>query len=136
MALLTIDATHAKANTMKLVPERIMKHLAKGILKNIKQESVEIPPEINATIPDYKGIEDHKEAKEMIKTFLENMMTEIENNVDISTMAATLKAIVQAKEVLSHEKFIIQKGLRSLVDKDARVGYKSKTDSFFSGFRR
>ena len=33
--------------------------------------------------------------------------------------------------MLSDPKFIIQKGLRSLVDKDARVGYKSKTDSFY-----
>jgi transposase len=128
---LTIDATHAKANTMKLVPERIMKHLAKKIFKNVKEESGEISPEINTTIPDYKGIEDHKEAKEMMKTFLENMMTEVENNVDISTMPKTSKAIAQAKEVLNDEKFIIQKGLRSLVDKDARVGYKSKTESFY-----
>jgi len=128
---LTIDATHSKANTMKLVPERIMKHLAKKILKNVEQESGEIPSEINATIPDYKEIEDHKEAKETMKSYLESMMTAVENNVDVSTMPKTSKAIVQAKEVLSDEKFIIQKGLRSLVDKDARVGYKSKTDSFY-----
>jgi len=128
---LTIDATHAKANTMKLVPERIMKYLAKKIFKSVKQESGEISPEINAAIPDYKGIEDHKEAKEMMKSFLENLMTEVENNIDISTMPETSKAIAQAKEVLNDEKFIIQKGLRSLVDKDARVGYKSKTDSFY-----
>ena len=31
----------------------------------------------------------------------------------------------QAKDVLSDEKFILQKGLRSLSDKDARVGNKS-----------
>ena len=35
-------------------------------------------------------------------------------------------------KVISDEKFIIQKGLSSLVDKDARVGCKSKTDSFYS----
>lgn len=128
---LTIDATHAKANTMKLVPERIMKRLAKKILKEIEKESGEIPTEINANIPKYKAIEDHKEAKETMKNYLENMMTEVENIVDISNMPETAKAIAQAKEVLSDEKFIIQKGARSLVDKDARVGYKSKTDSFY-----
>lgn len=46
-------------------------------------------------------------------------------------MPETENAIAKTKEILSDEKFIIQKGVRSLVDKDARVGYKSKTDSFF-----
>ena len=36
-----------------------------------------------------------------------------------------------AKEILSDEKFLLQKGVRSLSDKDARVGSKSKTDQFF-----
>jgi hypothetical protein len=85
----------------------------------------------SANIPDYKGIEDHKEAKGTMKTYLENMMEEVENKVDISTMSETAKTIVEVKEVLSDEKLIVQKGLRSLVDKDARVGYKSKTDSFY-----
>ena len=34
----------------------------------------------------------------------------------------TSKAIVQPKELLSNEKIILQKGLRSLVDKNAHVG--------------
>lgn len=32
---------------------------------------------------------------------------------------------------MSDEKFILQKGLRSLSDKDARVGNKSKTQQFY-----
>ena len=43
----------------------------------------------------------------------------------------TLAAIEEVKEVLSDEKFLIQKGLRALSDKDARVGNKSKTQQFF-----
>ena len=33
--------------------------------------------------------------------------------------------------MLSDERFMLQKGLRSLVDKDARVGSKSKTSQFY-----
>ncbi|MBU2704220.1 hypothetical protein Ga0466249_005377, partial [Sporomusaceae bacterium BoRhaA] len=128
---LSIDATHTVANTGKLVPERIMKHLAKKILKNIEKESGALPAGLNTEIPDYKVIEDHSEAKATMKTYLEGMMEEVENKVDITIMPETEKAIAEAKEILSDEKFIIQKGVRSLVDKDARVGYKSKTDSFF-----
>jgi TRAP-type mannitol/chloroaromatic compound transport system substrate-binding protein len=83
---LTIDATHVKANTMKLVPERIMKRLAKKILKKVEEESGEILAEINTDIPDYKEIEDHKVAQQTMKTYLENMMKEVENKVDISTI--------------------------------------------------
>jgi hypothetical protein len=36
-----------------------------------------------------------------------------------------------AEEILSDEKFLLQKGVRSVCDTDARVGYKSKTDSFY-----
>ena len=128
---LSIDATHAVANTRKLVPERIMKRLAKKILKNVEQESGTIPSGINTDIPDYKTIEDHNEAKATMKSYLDGVMNEVENKVDISIMPETENAIAEAKEILSDEKFIIQKGVRSLVDKDARVGYKSKTDSFF-----
>jgi len=96
-----------------------------------KGPSLVLLAEINAKIPDYKEIEDHKVAKQTMKTYLENMMEEVESKVDLSTMPETAKAIAQAKEILSDENFIIQKGVRSLVDKDTRVGHKSKTDSFY-----
>lgn len=128
---LSIDATHTSANTIKKVPERIMKHLAKKILKNMEEELGQVPEEINTNIPDYKAIEDHKEAKETMKEYLETMMEEIKNTVDISIIPQTEQAIKEATEILSDEKFILQKGVRSLIDKDARVGYKSKTDSFY-----
>jgi hypothetical protein len=43
----------------------------------------------------------------------------------------TKKAIEKAEEILADELFIAQKGVRSLVDEDARVGSKSKTSRFF-----
>ena len=125
---LSVDATHTSANTIKKVPERIMKHLAKKILKNLENESGQMPERINTDIPDYKTIVDHKEA---MKKHLETMMKEVKTTVDISTMPQTKQAIADATEILSEEKFILQKGVRSLVDRDARVGYKSKTDSFY-----
>jgi transposase len=128
---LSIDATHISANTIKKVPERVMKHLAAKILRKIKKEIGEVPEEVNSNIPDYKSIDDHQEAKATMKEFLETMMDQVEKSVDLSSTPEAAKAIAEAKEILSDEKFILQKGVRSLVDKDARVGYKSKTESFF-----
>ena len=60
---ISLDSTHIEANTAKKIPERIMKQLAKKIFK---AEGIE-----DAEIPDYKSIEDHNEAKQVMKDFLD-----------------------------------------------------------------
>lgn len=123
----SIDATHVGANCVKLVPERIMKHLAIRIFKALKKDLGEIPATVDMNIPDYKSIEDHKKAKETMKVYLEKVMNEAAAYAGEHTKAA----IEEAMDVLSDERFLIQKGLRSLSDPDARVGHKSPTDTFF-----
>lgn len=122
-----IDATHIEANCKKKVPERIMKHLTKRILHGLEQDNQKIPGEVDTDIPDYTQIEDHIEAKQTMKAFLEKTIQTAEAYAGENTK----DAIEEAKDVLSDEKFILQKGLRSLCDKDARVGSKSKTQQFF-----
>ena len=112
---ISMDTTHIEANTVKKVPERVMKHLAKKIFKEMETEPHDIP--------DYTEIEDHKEAKKVMKEALENIMEEAGDKAP--------NAVAEAKDVLESELFIEQKGIRSLIDKDARVGNKSKTKQFF-----
>ena len=112
---ISIDTTHISANTIKKVPERIMKHLAKKIFKAMGKEDY--------AIPDYTQIEDHKEAKRVMKEYLEEV-------IEQATPEAK-EVAEQAREILNSDLFIEQKGIRSLIDKDARVGYKTKTDSFY-----
>ena len=116
---IAIDTTHIEANTMKKVPERIMKHLAKNIFKAMGQEEYEIP--------DYKQIEDHNEAKRVMKDYLEELIEQVSEE----TSEEVVQAVEEAQEILKSDLFIEQKGIRSLVDKDARVGHKSKTQSFY-----
>ena len=111
------DATHIEANTIKKTPERIMKHLAKKIFKSMNKEDYEIP--------DYKQIDNPTEAKKVMKEYLEQV---IEENKEIPEAD---EAIKEAKEILESPLFIEQKGIRSLVDKEARVGHKSKTENFY-----
>jgi len=124
---ISIDTTHIEANTIKKVPERIMKHLARKIFKGLKEDLGEIPAVINTDIPDYTQIENHTKAKQVMKDYLQDVMEQAQSVAG----GQTNNAISEAKDVLSDEKFIIQKGLRSLVDKDARVGNKTKTSQFF-----
>jgi transposase len=116
---IVIDTTHIEANTVKKVPERIMKHLAKNIFKAMGQEEYEIP--------DYTQIEDHAQAKQVMKDYLENLIEQVKEE----SSGEVIQAIQEAQEILESDLFIEQKGIRSLADKDARVGYKSKTHSFY-----
>ena len=126
----SIDTTHTEANTIKKVPERIMKHLAKRIFKGLETDTGHIPESVNTSVPDYEQINDHKQAKAVMQEYLEDVIRQAEPLAGEETK----KAIIEARDVLSDEKFLLQKGLRSLCDKDARVGYKSKELSFF-GFK-
>ena len=125
---LAVDTTHTEANCRKQVPERIMKHLAAKIFAALEADhNGQLPAGIDTNIPDYKEIQDHKEAKRAMKEYLEKTVEAAEPYAGTVTKGI----IEEVKDILSDEKFILQKGLRSLVDPDARVGYKSKTDSFF-----
>ena len=128
---ISIDTTHIQANTTKKVPERIMKHLAKKILLKIEEENESIVEKINTEIPDYKEIEDHKEAKVVMKSYLEQLIKETKANIEIKENSGIKSAIDKAERILQSPKFIEQKGIRSLVDEDARVGRKSKKESFY-----
>jgi len=121
---IAIDTTHIEANTIKKVPERIMKQLAKNIFKAMEQEEYQIP--------DYTQLEDHTEAKQVMKDYLEDLIEQVKEETSAKfTSEAITQAAQEAQEILASDLFIEQKGIRSLVDKDARVGYKSKTHSFY-----
>jgi hypothetical protein len=125
----SIDATHIEANTIKKTPERLMKHLAKAIVHTYEQESGETLEGL-PEVPDYKEISDHKEAKSVMKGYLETVLDKV--NSKVSTKEEHTAAIItNARNILADPKFMNQKGVRSLVDGEARVGRKSKTQDFF-----
>lgn len=131
---ISVDATHTEANTFKATPERVMKRLVKKIFEAYEDESGELPENINKNIPNYKELENHKEAKQVMKDYLLQEMEKVENIINEEENSRTIKVIQNAKKILSDPKFIEQRGTRSIVDQEARVGHKSKTEHFF-GFK-
>ena len=63
-----------------------------------------------------------------MKAYLEETITKVEEMIEIEHHPKTKELIENAKEILNDPKFIEQKGVRSIVDQDARVGHKSKTE--------
>lgn len=66
-----------------------------------------------------------------MKSYIEEIIEIVEKQVDIQECPETYVVIQNAREIIDDPKFIEQKGTRSLIDQDARVGRKSKTESFF-----
>ncbi|RAN85864.1 IS5/IS1182 family transposase, partial [Bacillus sp. SRB_28] len=81
-------------------------------------------------VPDYQEILDHHEAKEVMKNYLEEVIDQVEEKTSVKEQR-TGEIIQKAKEIVDDPKFISQKGIRSIIDEDARVGRKSKTQDFF-----
>lgn len=124
---ITIDSTHIEAAVSRKVPERILKQLAKRIFKAMAKDNGSVGKDIDTHIPDYTNIKDPTESKQIMKEYLEKTIAACESKAGEQTK----RAIAEAREVLSDEKFLIQKGIRSLADKDARVGRKSRDSSFY-----
>lgn len=123
----SIDSTHIEAALKRKVPERIMRKLTKRILKGLQKDNGHVDASVCTSIPDYTKIEDPNEARQVMKAFLEKTIEASEPFAG----ERTKRAIEEAREVLSDEKFLLQKGIRSLADKDARVGRKSQDSSFY-----
>lgn len=128
---ISIDSTHSNANTFQATVERVMKRFAHKIFKTMEKEMGKVPESINQDIPNYKEIEDHKEAKKTMKEYLESTMEQVEKIIESENLPETKAIMDNAREVLCDPKFMEQKGVRSLVDQEARVGHKSKTKRFF-----
>jgi transposase len=128
---ISVDSTHTEANTFKCTAERVIKRLASKIFKTIETENGQVPEPINQEIPNYKEMENHKEAKGTMISYLEETIANVEKHVDLTINPKTKAILDNAKEILKDPKFIEQKGVRSIVDQDARVGHKSKTEHFF-----
>lgn len=127
----SIDTTHTEANTFKATAERVMKRLAKKLFKTVEEENGEVPIAIDQNIPKYKEIENHREAKATMKSYLEDTITKVEEFTDVEHHPKTKAVIENARKIVNDPKFIEQKGVHSLVDQEARVGHKSKTKRFF-----
>ena len=94
---ISIDTTHTHANTFKAVPERVMKHMVQNIFKSYKSEVGDLPEKSNEEIPEYKEIKDHKEAKQVMKGYLEEEMKKIENTISVAKHPATHQELERAK---------------------------------------
>ena len=126
---LIIDSTHINANTSSKLPEQLMEDMAKKIFRETAEKNGLTEEETKASVrekagqlPRWEEYEDHTEGKNDMKKALEEVIAQSDPE---------LESVAEAKDILDSELFMEQKGIRSLQDKDARVGRKDSTTSFF-----
>jgi hypothetical protein len=83
-------------------------------LRSLEKEKGAVTEGIDPNIPNYKQIEDHKQAKEAMKNYLEKLKETTETLTNPVKVPETPNAIYKAKEILGDPKFIQQKGVRSI----------------------
>ena len=126
---ISMDATHTQANTIRLTPERLMRHLCRDIINTCEEETGAKVP-FHSKPDDIDLIEEPKEIRVRMKDHLCHVMDSVEAQT-FENAPETTSLIRKSKRILANPKFLAQKGVRSLVDEDARVGCKSKRESFF-----
>lgn len=124
---ISIDSTHTLANTRKKMPEQMMRSLARKIIRSTIKDGADSSifpeePKVPATVTP-------QEEKAIMQSFLVEIMNRSESYQRPGR--TTKKMLENARELLKNPAFLAQTGPRSLVDKDARVGRKSREISFF-----
>lgn len=125
----SIDSTHIEANTFLNTAERLLKKMGKKIIKTYQKSDETFQSKYDA--PDYESIEDKDEGKKVMTEYVENVITEVTQSASNNLDEATQEIINKSKAIIEDPKFLKQKGVKSLVDTDARIGHKSKTNRFF-----
>ena len=72
-----------------------MKHLGRKIIRAIEAENGTIPAELLGEVPNYQLIEDHHEAKQRVKTYVEELISKAENHVDLSCLPRSQKELMK-----------------------------------------
>lgn len=123
--LSTKEAAEKGPSTQKTSPEELSTQEASEKESSTAKtviEKISIKGSSELVLPDWEKIEDHEQSKQVMKEALEEVIEQADPE---------LPSVKEAKEILNSELFLEQKGVRSLYDKDARVGRKSPTSDFF-----
>jgi IS5 family transposase len=119
--MIIVDATHSKSSAKHETPTQILRRMTKELRKELYRTQFEISEKFPEKPTETADINDEIE-------YSKNLINAIKNAVfDCGTQKAK-KSLEKVEELLENDKI---KGIQSAVDEDAKLGYKSETNSFF-----
>lgn len=116
-----VDATHTKSKSKPETPTQILRRLSKELRKIIYKNNFDLSNEFPEKPEETDTLESEIEYSKSLVKIVEKT---IENKIDKEIE----KRLAQLKELLEDDKII---EIQSIVDEDAKQGYKSEENSFF-----
>jgi IS5 family transposase len=119
--MIIVDATHSKSSAKHETPTQILRRLTKGLRKELYRTQFDI----SERFPEKPG--ETSDLSEEI-AYSRKLLEAVKEAVLQSGTKKAKTAFLRVEEALENDKI---KEIQSLVDEDAKLGYKSEGNSFF-----
>lgn len=116
-----VDATHTKSKSKAETPTQMLRRMSKELRKIIYKTNFDISDKFPEKPPETDTLENEIEYSKKLVDIIEK---EISDKIDTEVE----KRLTKLKDLLDNENLL---NIQSIVDEDARQGYKSEDNSFF-----
>ena len=116
-----VDATHTKSKSKPETPTQILRRVSKELRKIIYKKNFEISNNFPEKPEETDTLEKEIE-------YSKNLVEVIEKTIEKESDKEIEKRLIHLKELLENDNIT---HLQSVIDEDAKLGYKSETNPFF-----
>jgi IS5 family transposase len=116
-----VDSMHSKSSAKHETPTQILRRVSKELRKELYRTQPELSEKFPEKPPETADLSEEIEySKKLIEAVKEEIL--------LSGTAKAQKAVTKVSDLLENDKI---KEIQSAVDEDAKLGYKSESNSFF-----
>lgn len=119
--MIIVDSTHSKTSAKQETPTQILRRLTKELRKELYRTQFEIIEKFPEKPEETDGLDEEIE-------YSKKLIEAVKQAVAESGTQKAKKSLLRVEELLGSGKI---REIQSAVDKDAKLGYKSETNSFF-----
>jgi hypothetical protein len=119
--MIIVDSTHSKSSAKHETPTQILRRLTKALRKELYHTQFELSGKFPEKPVETAGLSDEIE-------YSKKLIEAVKRSVMESGTAKSQRALAKVEELLADEKI---REIQSVVDEDAKLGFKSEHNSFF-----
>lgn len=122
-----VDSTHILANASRETPLQVLQHAAARLYRAVKKKF----PKLAKDLPDAPHVSANQDGadKKMLHYLAE--LGEAVEKVIPEPEGAIAEKLRIARQIVEDERLLAGKGIASAIDPDARLGWKSRTRSYY-----
>lgn len=122
-----VDSTHVLANASRKTPLQVLQHAATRLYRAVNKKF----PKLAKALPKVpKVTANQDDADKQMLHYLAELGEAVEELIPQPEGAIAEKLLI-ARQIVEDERLLAGKGISSAVDPDARLGWKSRTNSYY-----